>query len=273
MNTARALWLDNTLRCTKIELGRSMKISIVTVTYNAESTIRRTMESVAFQTYGDVEHIIIDGASKDRTVDIAKEYIATILSEPDNGLYDAMNKAFGLATGDYVCFLNAGDTLHSPFTIEHIARAAERGLSSPENGKGGIGIIYGNTDIVDSEGKFLRPRHLTPPDNLTWRSFRQGMLVCHQAFYVNRRIAQTYDTSYRFSADFDWCIRCMQEGEKQGMHNIYIKETIADYLSEGMTTANHKASLVERFRIMSHHYGFFSTIAYHLWFIFRAMFR
>lgn len=243
-----------------------MKISIVTVTYNAESTIRRTMESVACQTHGDVEHLVIDGASKDRTVEIAREYPhATIVSEPDRGLYDAMNKGIRLATGDYICFLNAGDTLHSPDTLAHIAQSFPSTQS--------VAIIYGNTDIVDFHGTFLHPRRLAPPANLTWRSFRHGMLVCHQAFYVNRQIAQTYDTSYRFSADFDWCIRCMQEGEKRGMHNLYIKETLADYLSEGMTTANHKASLIERFRIMSHHYGLFSTIAYHFWFVFRAIFR
>ncbi|MCH5174827.1 MAG: glycosyltransferase [Prevotellaceae bacterium] len=250
-----------------------MKISIVTVTYNAESTIRRTMESVASQTYSDTEHIIIDGASKDRTVDIAKEYNATILSEPDRGLYDAMNKAFNLVTGDYICFLNAGDTLHSPFTLAHIAQAVSSATASTADPNSFPAVIYGDTDIVDSDGNFLRPRHLTPPDNLTWRSFQQGMLVCHQAFYVNRRIAQSYDTSYRFSADFDWCIRCMKEGEKKGMHNIYIKEPLADYLSEGMTTANHKASLLERFRIMCRHYGLLSTIANHIYFVFRAIFR
>lgn len=240
-----------------------MRISIVTVTYNAESTIRRTMESVASQTYEDVEHLIVDGASKDATVCIAKEYKATVVSEPDRGLYDAMNKALRLVTGDYICFLNAGDTLHSTDTLSLVAQAAS---SCPA-------IIYGNTDIVDFNGVFLHPRRLAPPENLTWRSFRQGMLVCHQAFYVNRHIAQTYDTAYRFSADFDWCIRCMQEGERRGMHNVYVRETLADYLSEGMTTANHKASLLERFRIMSRHYGLFSTIVHHVWFLFRALFR
>lgn len=248
-----------------------MRISIVTVTYNAESTIRRTMESVACQTYGDIEHLVIDGASKDRTVEIANEYHATVLSEPDRGLYDAMNKGIRLATGDYICFLNAGDTLHSPSTLANIAQAASQSQSSTAHS--GIAIIYGNTDIVDFQGNFLHPRRLTPPARLTWRSFRQGMLVCHQAFYVNRQIAQLYDTSYRFSADFDWCIRCMKEGERRGMHNLYVRETVADYLSEGMTTANHKASLRERFRIMSCHYGLFSTIAYHIYFIFRAIFQ
>ena len=248
-----------------------MKISIITVTYNAESTIRRTMDSVACQTYSNIEHLIIDGASKDRTAEIAKEYNATVLSEPDHGLYDAMNKGVRLATGDYICFLNAGDTLHSPFTIEHITRAIEQSQSSSANSNTDIGIIYGNTDIVDSNGTFLYPRRLTPPEHLTWHSFCQGMLVCHQAFYVNRQIAQSYNTDYRFSSDFDWCIRCMKEGEKRGLHNIYIKETLADYLSEGMTTANHKASLIERFRIMAHHYGILATIANHIWFIFRAI--
>jgi hypothetical protein len=99
------------------------------------------------------------------------------------------------------------------------------------------------------------------------------MLVCHQAFYIHRSIALPYDTTYRFSADFDWCIRCLKEAERRGLHNIYIKEPLADYLSEGMTTANHKASLRERFRIMAKHYGLLPTISQHIWFIFRAIIK
>ena len=238
-----------------------MKFSIITVTYNAEATIERTMESVAQQTYRDFEHLIVDGASKDKTVEIARHYPhATVVSEPDKGLYDAMNKGLKMATGDFLCFLNAGDTLHSKETLEHIAAAG-----------GEFAVLYGDTHIVDAQGNFLRDRRLTPPEHLTWRSFKDGMLVCHQAFYVNRTIAQSYDLSYRFSADFDWCIRCMKEGEQRGMHNLYIKEPLADYLSEGMTTANHKASLQERFNIMAKHYGLLPTIIQHIWFIFRAL--
>lgn len=243
-----------------------MKFTLITVTYNAAATIERTMQSVATQSYPHVEHLVIDGASKDETVEIARRYPhATIVSEPDNGLYDAMNKGLRLATGDFICFLNAGDTLHSSDTLAHIASVAG-GLPA-----GSIAVLYGDTHIVDNAGRFIRNRRLTPPEHLTWRSFRNGMLVCHQAFYVNRAIALPYDLSYRFSADFDWCIRCLREGERRGLNNIYVREPLADYLSEGLTTANHKASLKERFRIMARHYGLLTTILQHIYFIFRTI--
>ena len=238
-----------------------MKFSIITVTYNAEDTLERTLQSVAQQTYPHIEHLIIDGASTDKTLEIAHRYSHAILhSEPDHGLYDAMNKGLRLATGDFLCFLNAGDTLHNNETLAHIAAAA-----TPTTA-----VLYGDTHIVDTDRHFLRNRRLTPPEHLTWRSFKEGMLVCHQAFYINRQIALPYDLQYRFSADFDWCIRCMKEGEQHGMTNRYVKEPLADYLAEGMTTANHKASLCERFRIMAKHYGRLTAITQHIWFIFRA---
>ena len=241
-----------------------MKISIITATYNAEATLERTLQSVAQQTYSDIEHLIIDGASTDRTLEIARQYPhAIVFSEPDKGLYDAMNKGLQRATGDYLCFLNAGDKLHSKETLAHIASSISDG--SP------IGVIYGDTHIVDAQGNFLRNRRLTPPEHLTWKSFKEGMLVCHQAFYINRQIALPYDMTYHFSADFDWCIRCMKEGEKRGMQNLYLHEPVADYLAEGMTTANHQASLKERFQIMAKHYGLLPTIGQHIWFIFRVL--
>lgn len=247
-----------------------MKISIITVTYNAEATLERTLQSVAQQTHPDVEHLIIDGASTDRTLEIARQYPhAIVFSEPDKGLYDAMNKGLQRATGDYLCFLNAGDKLHSKETLAHLASSVSNSVSVSNDSP--IGVLYGDTNIVDAQGQFIRNRRLTPPEHLTWRSFKEGMLVCHQAFYINRQIALPYDTNYRFSADFDWCIRCMKEGEKRGMKNLYIHEPVADYLAEGMTTANHKASLKERFKIMAKHYGLLPTIGQHIWFIFRVL--
>lgn len=251
-------------------------ITIATVTYNAADTLERTLLSVESQHTDAIQHIIMDGGSKDATVSIAQayrqrvagRYEVVVVSERDKGLYDAMNKVLQRATGDYVCFLNAGDKLHSPDTLSAVIQHAD--VTS-------VGVIYGDTDIVDAEGQRLRARRLSPPECLTWRSFKNGMLVCHQSFYVNRLIAQQYDLAYRFSADIDWCIRCMKEGERMDMANSAVRQSdgsiavLTDYLSEGMTTANHRASLLERFRIMATHYGTLTAIMQHLWFVVRAV--
>ena len=261
-----------------------VKFTLITVTYNAEATLERTLRSVAGQTYPHIEHLLIDGASKDRTLEIAKGFphLTTVVSEPDKGLYDAMNKGLRLATGDYICFLNAGDKLHGADTLERISLSltlpekegrtnAVTAEPSPSGGDGGglPGVLYGHTDIVDDEGRYLGPRRLTPPERLTWKSFKQGMLVCHQAFYARRDLCPEYDTTFRFSADFDWCIRIM----KQTDYLMHLPFTVADYLQEGMTTRNHRASLIERFRLMCRHYGTLPTIAQHLWFIIRAIIK
>ena len=244
-------------------------LSIITVTYNAELVLGPTLDSVASQTFrGFVEHIIIDGASKDRTMDLARTYKqehpeieVTVMSEPDKGLYDAMNKGLKLAKGEFVCFLNAGDRLHDNMTLEDIFDNAEH----PEQ----IGIIYGDTNIVDLHGNFLRQRHLSAPEQLTWASFQKGMLVCHQSFYARRTLCPMYDTRYRFSADVDWCIRVMKAGAEQGLTNLNMHSVLTDYLDGGMTGKNHRASLIERFRIMAHYYGLMTTIWNHFLFLFR----
>lgn len=244
-----------------------IKITLITVTYNAEATLGRTLFSVASQNYPHIEHIIIDGGSKDRTVEIANNfaYLAKVVSEPDKGLYDAMNKGLRLATGDYVCFLNAGDKLHAPDTLKKIVSEIQH---TAENMGGSLpGVLYGHTNIVDNDGNFLRPRRLAPPEELTWKSFKEGMLVCHQAFYARRDLCPEYDTAFRFSADFDWCIRVM----KQTDNLIYLPFTVVDYLNEGITTRNLHLSLIERFRLMCRHYGVLQTIVQHLWFIVRAL--
>lgn len=237
------------------------KFSIITVTYNAGAVLEDTIQSVITQTYRNVEYIIVDGGSKDHTLDIInryREHIHTLVSEPDKGLYDAMNKGIRLATGDYLCFLNAGDELHEDDTLQLMVHSIT-GTELPD-------VLYGETAIVDEEGHFLRMRRLSAPENLNWKSFRQGMLVCHQAFMPRRILAVPYDLRYRFSADFDWCIRIMKKAAT--FHHTHL--TLIDYLDEGMTTRNHKASLRERFRIMTHHYGLPSTIIHHLWFAIRA---
>lgn len=258
-----------------------MKISLVTITYNAAATLQPTLDSVSMQEYDDVEHIIIDGASTDATADIARRYaektaekdtghVVTVVSEPDNGLYDAMNKGLRLVTGAYVCFLNAGDRLPHPDTLTKMVETAQMA------GDGHLpGVLYGDTDLIDAEGNYLGHRHLSVPEKLTWRSFRNGMLVCHQAFYARTDIAKevAYDTRYRYSADVDWCIRVMRRAEQMQAPLCRVAGVIALYLREGETTRHHRESLRERFDVMRHHYGLMTTLAMHAWFSIRAGWR
>ena len=242
------------------------KFSIITVTYNAGKVLEDTIQSVVFQTYRNVEYIIVDGGSTDNTLDVVHKYqerICKVISEPDKGLYDAMNKGIRMATGDYLCFLNAGDELHENETLQKIVFTL-KGKELPD-------VIYGETAIVDEEGHFLHMRRLSTPEHLHWKSFKEGMLVCHQAFLTRRELAlaNPYDLRYRFSADFDWCIRIMKQSKN--LHNTHL--TLIDYLNEGMTTQNHKASLKERFRIMTKHYGWISTILHHGWFVIRLFYK
>lgn len=258
-----------------------IKFSIITCTYNASEVLQRTLDSVMSQTWGQIEHIIVDGASKDSTMAMAEayrrrsaeeetEHDIIIKSEPDRGLYDAMNKGLQLATGDYVVFLNAGDVLPTDETLENISNDVN------ERSDGRLpAVLYGDTNIVDNNGELLRPRRLVPPDNLSWRSFRHGMLVCHQAFYVRTDIAKAepYNLKYRFSADVDWCIRVMKRAEKEDLPLLRLPEVVVNYLDGGMTNKNHRASLIERFNVMSHHYGLMSTILMHIWFVARAVLK
>ena len=255
-----------------------LMFTVVTVTYNAGNTIERTLLSVASQTYPYVEHLIIDGCSSDHTMSVVRNHVENtpqayrtlrLLREPDKGLYDAMNKGITQARGDYLIFLNAGDKFHENTTLEQVAALASRfrkGLRPA--------VVYGETDLVDDEGRFVRHRRLSTPSTLTWRSFLSGMRVCHQSFYVRADLARAemYDLKWHFSADFDWCVRILHRAGRRHLPILNTELILTDYLSEGLTTANHRASLKERMRIMTHHYGWPSTLAAHLWFCIRSIF-
>ena len=281
------------------------KFSVITITYNAEAVLQRTLDSVLAQTYEGVEHLIIDGASTDGTLQLVHAYKALnddqpsqptnsqtakqpndqttkrankchphkviVHSEPDHGIYDAMNKGLTQASGDYVVFMNAGDFFPSADTLEQIAHHCHLNELPSDSLPA---VVYGNTDIVDSAGRYLHPRRLQPPEHLSWRSFRHGMLVCHQAFYARADVAKNlqYDTRYRYSADVDWCIRVMREADRMALPLINAHLTIACYTEEGATTRHHRESLCERYRIMARHYGHTSTVLMHCWFAVRAIF-
>jgi glycosyltransferase involved in cell wall biosynthesis len=258
-----------------------IKFTVVTITFNAKTVLQRTLDSVFSQTYEDVEHLIIDGASTDGTLTMAeayktqsdsadREHKVIIRSEPDDGIYHAMNKGLTQASGDYIVFMNAGDFFPQADTLEQVARSCHLNeLPSSEL----PAVLYGNTDIVDDQGHNIGPRRLQPPPQLTWRSFRQGMLVCHQAFYARTDIAknQQYDTRYRYSADVDWCIRVMREADRLALPLCNTGLIVACYTQEGVTTRHHRASLFERYRIMAHHYGQLSTFFMHCRFVGRVL--
>ena len=260
-----------------------VSITYITITFNAEKVVQRTLDSVLQQDYPHITHLIIDGASTDGTLRLAEDYQARsnaadnghsvqITSEPDGGIYDAMNKGLRSATGDYVCFLNAGDFLPAPNTV---SRIVETFCNHKDQSSKFPAVLYGDTDIVDGEGRFLHHRRLAPPEKLTWKSFRQGMLVCHQAFYARTdfAIANPYDLTFRFSADVDWCIRVMRQADREGVPLLNLRMVVVNYMEEGQTTRNHRASLIERYRVMCRHYGRLQTLLLHLWFVVRACSR
>ena len=239
-----------------------------------------TLDSVLCQDYPKISHFIIDGASTDSTMAIIDDYVrrsneadnghrVQVTSEPDKGIYDAMNKGLRSIDGSYVCFLNAGDFLPAPDVASRI-----NAQCSMVNGQSPA-VLYGDTDIVDSEGRFLHHRRLSPPEHLTWKSFRQGMLVCHQAFYARTdfAIATPYDMQYRYSADVDWCIRVMKAAAKERVPLLNLKMVVVNYTEEGQTTLHHRESLWERYHVMEHHYGRIQTFLLHCWFVVRAVFN
>ena len=226
------------------------KISVVTVVYNSAALIENTVKSIINQSYSHIEYIVVDGGSTDGTIDILNRYkknISTLISEPDRGIYDAMNKGIRLATGDFLVFINSGDKFSSHDILEKIFSAQESSTAD---------VIYGDTDITDGEGNIIHSRRHRPPESLNWKSFKHGMLVCHQSFIARRSLAEGYDLNYRYAADFDWCIRILKKSKS--VYNS--RQVVSLFLEGGQTRKTIVPGLKERFKIMRHHYGLISAI-------------
>ncbi len=226
-------------------------LSVITVVYNNARDIERTIRSVVGQTYPHIEYLVVDGGSTDGTVAVIKQYsdrISQWVSEPDKGIYDAMNKGLAMATGDYVLFMNSGDEIYAPDTVARIF-ATEPGAD----------IYYGETELFDDNWESLGLRRHHVPERFSWRSFRYGMNVSHQAIYIRRSIVGRYDTQYQLSADIDWVIRAA----KQAKRAVNTRMLVAKYLVGGLSKKRHRQSLVERFRIFTKHYGLLPNIINH----------
>lgn len=245
---------------------KPVRFSVITVVFNGEALLPGTIESVLRQTWPHLEYIVVDGASKDNSLAIIKEYAVRMpglrwISEPDKGLYDAMNKGLRMATGDFVQFLNAGDWLHSPETLSSLAS-----LVTPDTD-----VLYGDTLLVDDSRtphglmSVLSTRSL--PNPLSWRDYLAGMRVVHQSFIPRRVLAPEYRLEAGLCADFDWCIEIL----KKSRGNVCLDEPVTDYLMGGISKKRHRQSLQERFTVMKRHFGLIPTILAHGWIVIRAV--
>ena len=232
-----------------------MTVSIITITYNAAQWLERTMQSVLAQSCKDYEYIIVDGGSKDGTIDIVKRLEPQFdrrlswKSEPDKGLYDAMNKGIARAKGDFLWFVNAGDEIYGPDTLAHVVAAATEETD----------IVYGKACIVNAEGVKVSEHHKVTPPDLQRKHFLNGLVVSHQAILVRRSIAANYDTHYRICADYDWCVRAVTASRK----NAYLDEYLCKFLTEGVSAKQRKRAWKERFHIMRAHFGLLQTLRAH----------
>ncbi len=236
-----------------------MKLSIITITFNAERFLLGTVRSITEQTCTDIEYIIVDGKSTDGTIDIVKECAGEIstkgidfkwISEPDKGLYDAMNKGLQMATGDFVWFINAGDKLFDNTTVRQVVDAITDNID----------VIYGQTLIIDSNDNPYGERHKIAPNNLKFKHMINGLVVCHQSIVVRREIAPAYDLSYRYSADYDWVCKVLNVSR----NNCYINGYLSRFMLSGISAKNRKASWIERYQIMLRHFGLIRTLVAHL---------
>ena len=227
------------------------KLSVITIVYNNAAAIERTMLSVLEQTYPNIEYIIVDGLSTDGTLDIIKKFsdrLAVLISEKDRGIYDAMNKGLAVATGDYVLFMNSGDEIFAKETVANVFAAAAD-----------ADIYYGETEMMDSTGRSLGQRRHKAPDHFSWRSFRYGMSVSHQAIYIKCKIVEPFDLRYQLSADIDWILKAAKKADRI----VNVHQYVAKYLVGGMSKKRHQKSLRERFDIMKRHYGLLPTVFNH----------
>jgi len=247
-------------------------VSVITITYNAQRFLKNTIESIINQSNKDFEYLIIDGGSKDGTTDIIRQYdnsffssfdeagqreVVTCpkicwISEPDKGLYDAMNKGLHLAKGDFVWFINAGDKIYDNTTMQTVMDTISLNNCCD--------VVYGQSIIIDEEDNIRGERHKIAPKNLTLKSLLNGLVVCHQSILARKDIAPDYDIQYRISADYDWTCKIVAKSRQ----NCYIDNYISRFMVAGVSAQQRKKSWIERYRIMKKHFGILATLWAHV---------
>lgn len=215
-----------------------MKISIITATYNSSSTVASCISSVNTQTHQDIEHLIIDGSSTDNTLEIIQKTpnrITQIISEPDRGIYDALNKGIQLATGEIIGFLHSDDSFYSPGTLEIIAKAFS---PTPEHIT--PDVVYGNLIFVDKKDynkvvRFWKSKPFEP------KLLRRGWMPPHPTLFMRHEVYEklgSFDINLKCAADYDYILRVFQD---QSLKIAYLPEIITRMRMGGVSTAGFKS--------------------------------
>lgn len=212
-----------------------MKVTLITATYNSAATIRDTLDCIAAQDYPDIEHLIIDGVSKDATLAIVAEYphVARVICEPDKGLYDAMNKGVQAASGEVIGILNSDDFYPHPQVISKVVALME---------KTGADALYADLDYVDAENTATIVR--------SWKSqpyhqrlFQQGWMPPHPTFFVRRGVYEQFggfNTQLRFAADYELMLRFLL---RHGVSVCYLPDVVTKMRMGGLSNAAWKNRL------------------------------
>ncbi|MCC6542525.1 MAG: glycosyltransferase [Flavobacteriales bacterium] len=210
-----------------------MKVTLITVCRNAATVIAGTLESVRLQTHPDIEHIVIDGASTDGTMEVLRGYAAevgncTLVSEPDKGIYDAMNKGLSRATGDLVGFINAGDMLMTPQVVAHVAEAFERS---------GADAVYGDIIMVD-EADITKVHRTWISGSYRRENFRKGWMPPHVATFFRKQVYDRYghfNLALRIGADYEIMLRFLYRHRISAVH---LPEVLVRFRLGGMSNGS-----------------------------------
>ena len=211
-----------------------MKVSIITISFNAKSTIEKTLQSVANQSYKNIEHIIVDGGSKDNTLEICNSFshVSKIISEPDNGVYDAFNKGLKLATGDIIGFLNADDVFFNENSVQEIVNP----FSNNETD-----IVYGNLDYVNEEGKVIRNWISKPYEK---GLIKKAWMPAHPTFYCKKEVYDRfggYNDSFIIGGDFELCLRFLEVNK---VPSFYLNKKLVKMLIGGISNSGLKSKWI-----------------------------
>jgi len=221
----------------------TMRVSVITVVFNRANTVADTLASVAMQTWRDIEHIVIDGASTDGTLEMLAQHgkhLARVVSEPDSGIYDAMNKGVQAATGDVVSFLNADDQYATRDVLRTVATAMKEGDLDAVFGD----VAFFTDDVPSRVIRRYRSAHFRP-DRLGW-----GWMPAHPGLFVRRKTFERvglFSTSYRIAGDFEWIARAFKGGS---VRYQYLPEIFVRMRTGGISTGGWRNTVLLNQEVM-----------------------